>query len=448
MPKRILIAVSTCERRRTTAVSLANLSAFSLNADIIIWDDCSQEYSGTELEPYAKKVFRSPKRIGIHALRGLQIKFFLEDKQYERLYFTDSDVAHDPNWQCVAERLLLAHGHPVCLYNTRFHTRGAELPLDGLDAAFLRKTCPGVSLYLKREMVEEAVNALAPEHSAHWFSNWDGQFMNLIASRGHQFTHSQISYLEHFGAGGIHNADNFRDTANYPTPYLKEARDRCLPYLHADAVSPPPELIRFLSQFSVPGHFSYQDRRVQQNPQCLPVFALFLKLICPCRIIELGTGGGGFTLLLHDILKRLTLADRCEMVSVDALDSRSYRRLVEVGIRQIMGDLNDPELQGYLREVIGAPGLSVVLCDGGNKRKDFCIFAPFLKPGDYILAHDYAESLGIFNAALKERLWNWCEITESDIHEISRDQELEDFLPLLFSPIAWVCKRKARPGNS
>ena len=44
----------------------------------------------------------------------------------------------------------------------------------------------------------------------------------------------EISYLEHFGAGGL-NSDNYeRERAINPTEYLQERRDRILQYLIQD----------------------------------------------------------------------------------------------------------------------------------------------------------------------------------------------------------------------
>lgn len=70
------------------------------------------------------------------------------------------------------------------------------------------------------------------------------------------------------------------------------------------------------------------------------------------------------------------------------------------------------------REVIDCiqkAGTTVVLCDGGNKIKEFNLLSRYLKTDDFILAHDYAESKEIFYSTIYRNRWNWCEITNVDI---------------------------------
>jgi hypothetical protein len=61
-----------------------------------------------------------------------------------------------------------------------------------------------------------------------------------------------------------------------------------------------------------------------------------------------------------------------------------------------------------LRPLIAGFGMTVLLCDGGDKRREFETFAPLLKPGDIIGAHDLHRG---------DQYWGWSEITEADVQD-------------------------------
>lgn len=445
--KKILIAVATHNRKRVTELSLRNLASAALNADIVVWDDCSTEYSVEWLRGLVPNVVQSKQHCGIHALRGIQLWHFLRETTYQRIYLTDTDVIHDPHWQVVAEELLQRHKNPVCLFNTMCHARPMEPRLPGPTLAHERTTCPGVSVYLSREMVECIADRISVDNPGGSFGNWDFELMDHFVKKGYRFTHSMISYLEHFGAGGMHNADYFADTAVLPTHHLKNARDLILPYLISSSENAGERIIRAVTRSPVAARFDYRGFEIQQSPHCYGPFHYFLDTVRPARIVELGTGGGGFAVMLHDILKALGSANEFEIISVDSREQRSYRALVEKGIKQHRLDLNKAETVSFLKNEIQRAGITVVLCDGGNKPRDFGALAGSLKPGDFILAHDYAENGLVFRKDVHDRIWNWLEIQDSDVVEVAREHSLQPFLPLLFSPIAWLCMQKAG-GNS
>jgi hypothetical protein len=58
---------------------------------------------------------------------------------------------------------------------------------------------------------------------------------------------------------------------------------------------------------TIEGNFLYKDIVVQQNPQIIKVFEEVLKEVTPDLILEIGTGSGGMTLILNDILKKINL---------------------------------------------------------------------------------------------------------------------------------------------
>src|SRR5262249_42080028 len=69
-------------------------------------------------------------------------------------------------------------------------------------------------------------------------------------------------------------------------------------------------------------------------------------------------------------------------------------------------------------------------------------FAPYLKPGDIVLAHDYAPDRTFFEEHIKDRFWSWCELTDEMLADVSRQQLLEPMLESAFVPAVWTCRIK------
>jgi hydroxymethylpyrimidine pyrophosphatase-like HAD family hydrolase len=56
-------------------------------------------------------------------------------------------------------------------------------------------------------------------------------------------------------------------------------------------------------------------------------------------------------------------------------------------------------------ELIQSEGRTLVVCDGGDKPKEFNTFSKYLKSGDVIMAHDYCESQTEWKE--KTDYWQW-----------------------------------------
>ena len=171
------------------------------------------------------------------------------------------------------------------------------------------------------------------------------------------------------------------------------------------------------------------------------LFGPFLARIRPARILEIGTSSGGFTMILHDLCEELEL--HIPIWTLEIVDQPWFTRLRDVGIRTISENLFSPDYLSLARPelvvpFIQSPGISVVLCDGGSKKDEFRLLKPFLKPGDYIAAHDYAPNKEIYEKQFKDKIWNWMEIQDSDIDMT----DLED-LPE-FNEVAWKMARNLR----
>ena len=191
----------------------------------------------------------------------------------------------------------------------------------------------------------------------------------------------------------------------------------------------------------VVGHTSYEGLTVQQHKDVFKVFEEFLKDIKPARILEIGTAGGGLTLFLRHQLPDTPI------LTFEVFDRDYYQRLkdnnVEVRIENIFNHaynaLEKPEaIEPYIQQ----EGITLVLCDGGHKIGEFNAIAPLLKKGDFIMAHDYIGEWSDFQENYKGKIWDWCEIEEKYISEVSQEQNLVHYNQENFSKVVWVCKTK------
>ncbi len=180
----------------------------------------------------------------------------------------------------------------------------------------------------------------------------------------------------------------------------------------------------------------------RQHKDAYHVFENFLLTVKPCRVIEIGTWKGYFT----SFLKRVSgIGPGFELVSYDTEIFEEQKICEAEGIlvkieNPFTGDyegLKD-DVASYIRE----PGITVVLCDNGNKIKEFCCVAKYLKPGDYVMAHDYVDTAENYELNYRDKIWRSHEISDADIAETCKEQGLESIDEESFDGIVWVCKRK------
>jgi cephalosporin hydroxylase len=197
----------------------------------------------------------------------------------------------------------------------------------------------------------------------------------------------------------------------------------------------------------ITGHTEYKNLTSQQHKNFYGVFEKFISDVKPERILEIGTAGGGTTLALNDIMLSMNKTNRIRSYEVN--DSPYYKKLYSAGIdlrienifNHEYNKLRD-ETKENVVEYIQRPGTTLILCDGGHKIGEFNELSRYLKVGDYIMAHDYAESQEYFYANIKNKIWDWCEITEEHIKEASEMYNLKRYMAEEFQSIVWVCKVK------
>jgi hypothetical protein len=191
------------------------------------------------------------------------------------------------------------------------------------------------------------------------------------------------------------------------------------------------------------GLSSFDGLAAQQNHNVYDVFYNFLNKEKPKRILEIGTALGGFTQFLKNVSDELKL--NIDILSYDIHRMNWYEDMVKNGIDVRVEDVfinNYSEVKQEVVDFIQQDGLTVILCDGGDKVREFNILSDYMKVGDFIMAHDYAENSEVFNEKIKGKIWNWLEIQDGDIKDACEKNNLESYDKDIFDNVVWVCKVK------
>ena len=150
----------------------------------------------------------------------------------------------------------------------------------------------------------------------------------------------------------------------------------------------------------------------------------------PNTIIEIGTFAGGFTLFLRHLFpetKVITYDITDKFLDKELLTNNNIElRLVDV--------FSNPSII----ESIQASENLLLFCDGGDKPREFNTFSRYVKPGDFIFAHDYAKNDEKAKELIKSNTWRWIEATDKQIDYTN----LEPYMDEDFSKIVWLCRRK------
>ena len=227
---KLLIMMATYNRKGTTEVCLGDFYEQKHHKDkILIYDDHSDDYDLEWVSQFADQVIKLPKKAGIIQMRIQHLIHFVKQNEYDVVYFTDNDAIHDPDWRDKLKELYYLdidgkHRRPVCLYNSAFHGNSTR-SIYYKHRVFLRRTAPGISMLLDREMAIMILNKLNNVQSQLLDKMWDYLFIDML---GRLVITSDISYVDHFGFTGLHNRNPERDKAISPTVYLKRNRPKTL----------------------------------------------------------------------------------------------------------------------------------------------------------------------------------------------------------------------------
>jgi len=192
---------------------------------------------------------------------------------------------------------------------------------------------------------------------------------------------------------------------------------------------------------------AYKGMTCQQNPQTFESFYKLLKEVKPKTVIEIGTSLGGLIRYINYMCKEMGLS--LNAVTYDINDrGENFNNLmksegIEVKVENIFSEGYTGLKNTEIVDTIQQDGVTVVLCDGGNKPKEFNILSKYLKKGDIIMAHDYASDKKKYENDIKEIYWNWHEISDNDIDTAVTENNLKPFMQDVFTNAVWVCKIKS-----
>lgn len=185
----------------------------------------------------------------------------------------------------------------------------------------------------------------------------------------------------------------------------------------------------------------------QQHENFQIPFRAFFNEIKPATVIEIGIGQGATSLALNRILKEV--GHDYQMISYELHPQGWYAMLSNEGILVRICNLFTDDYsalrESNTAEIVGniqRPGTTVLMCDGGLKKNEVNFLADYLKPGDFIMAHDYCRNVEYFEEAINNRIWNWCEITDADIQDAMDRNNFQDYMRDEFQNVAWMCRRK------
>jgi hypothetical protein len=187
----------------------------------------------------------------------------------------------------------------------------------------------------------------------------------------------------------------------------------------------------------------------QQHRNFIPVFEKFFSQVKPANIVEVGTGQGGTALALNNVLKNLNYP--YTYVTYDVINLGQFQQLRDDGIVVRCCNLFNDDYKGIkesnydeIKNNIQKPGTTLLMCDGGNKINEVNLLADLLKPGDFIMAHDYSETKEYFETHIKaSNEWLWCEITFADIEEAMNRNRCVPYMQDEFQSVVWMCRQKS-----
>lgn len=200
-----------------------------------------------------------------------------------------------------------------------------------------------------------------------------------------------------------------------------------------------------MSNSSKTGISVYKGVMMQQNENFPEYFKPFLERENFGNIVETGSGSGNFTRFIreHCNAETITTFDMYRPFLTDDLEKLGVKVVVKnvfgvQGTNEYMKEIDDE-----VKNAVISDKKTLVLCDGGNKPFEFKKLSKIIKPGDFIMAHDYVRSRELFTEEFKNNIWGWCEITEEDIKESCLENNLKDYIEINFSNVVWACKYKS-----
>jgi hypothetical protein len=150
------------------------------------------------------------------------------------------------------------------------------------------------------------------------------------------------------------------------------------------------------------------------------------------NIIEIGTYNGGLTSWLYD-----NKNPNAKVVSYDIDGTINHTNRTDIDFR--VEDCFAEKPFNDIIEMIQNSGRTLVVCDGGDKPKEFNAFSKYLKPNDVIIAHDYSTSTEEWKQYTE--YWQWpyeADTTYDLIKNAVEENGLEPYKQEQFNFCLWA----------
>lgn len=170
----------------------------------------------------------------------------------------------------------------------------------------------------------------------------------------------------------------------------------------------PKSLPMFKSElYSHAPNAQFGQYKMSQNQLAPTVLAAIIEYERPDIVIEIGTQHGGLTCALRELTRvpfRLVTYDAFEMFSAETIEDF---KLLNIEYQ------NRDCFDGHLHEFIckHTDKKFMILCDGGNKNKEFETFMSLMSANDIIMAHDCVRELSADRPQDWMMFWNSKEFT-------------------------------------
>lgn len=176
-----------------------------------------------------------------------------------------------------------------------------------------------------------------------------------------------------------------------------------------------------------------------QNRMAVPTWSFAMERALPAQLVEIGTYSGGLAtaLALHALCIKATITTYD--IAPPSEDIKPIGERLGVRFRTI----SCWDAEDEIRAIVQRPGPTFVLCDGGDKKREFAVFAKHLKVGDVIAAHDYDAGHEVGQEPM-ERAWPWSEIRREDVTTAVRENGLEPFMQVHMDLAGWLAFARAR----
>ena len=176
---------------------------------------------------------------------------------------------------------------------------------------------------------------------------------------------------------------------------------------------------------------TYKGILLGQTPKIVDVFKQRLGDFN--RIIEIGSNRGGFALFLHD-----NKNEDADLISYEIKhNTTEVPKNIKLDFR--IGDCFSHKIMTEIKDLINDETKKILLlCDGGNKVKEFNTFSAFLKPNDVIMCHDYAHNINDFEKIKKELNWHSrFESSYDEIYSAVKNNGLDKYYYDEFKSVLW-----------